>query len=165
MQMQDFLLEHAPELFNQIAPGGIARQDHQLNGQMPGSPPFACGWTWLVRPVVGSRKRKGTFLRFQGHQHIWVKVNRPIALDQPNALHSWIGLTDLSIQFDKLFDPHFPTGCAPTRCASRGENPNLFVSDVHFAMMLVIRYTEERSCCWLFLCEKDSEWTHHPSRS
>src|SRR6266851_3136084 len=36
---------------------------------------------------------------------------------------------------------------------NRSENPNLFVSDVHFAMMLVIRYTEERSCCWLFLCE------------
>ena len=45
------------------------------------------------------------------------------------------------------------------------ENPNLFVSDIHFAIMLVIRYTEERSCWWLFLCEKDAEGTNHPSRS
>ncbi len=39
------------------------------------------------------------------------------------------------------------------------------LSDVHFALMLVIRYTGERSCWWLFVCEKDSEWTNHPSRS
>src|SRR5689334_15871306 len=98
MQMQDFLLEHAPELFNRIAPGGVGGQDHQLNREVPGSPPFGCGWTWLKRPVVRSRKREGAFLRFQGHQHIWVEVNRPVVLDHPNALYSWIGITDLSIQ-------------------------------------------------------------------
>jgi hypothetical protein len=53
LQMQDFLLEHAVTSFSiGLQKAGVGGQDRQLTWEVPSSPPFACGWTWLIGPVV-----------------------------------------------------------------------------------------------------------------
>ena len=51
MQMDDFLLELAPELFNGIAPGGIGRQRDQLDRKVPGAEALARPLTGFTGPI------------------------------------------------------------------------------------------------------------------
>jgi hypothetical protein len=101
VEMQDLLLEEAPELLDRVEPGRIGGQAHQLNGEMqpPRAPRGGVGHARGADPGPGPR------LGLQRGEHIGQEVDRPVVQDEVQALGGRILAAELLIERDEPPDP------------------------------------------------------------
>ena len=78
MQVQLVLLELAPELLDRIAPGGIGRQLHDLDGEMLLPTLLERFLGQHLGPIARQLDRIEPLLLFQCQQHIGMEMHWPI---------------------------------------------------------------------------------------
>ncbi len=107
MQMQTLLFEFAPGLFNPIAPGGIGGQLDNLDRQANRTPLPPRFLGWFVGPMPGQLDTIEAFLGFQAQEDIGMEMERPIILDEPDALGCGITRPHELIEGAQLFGADF----------------------------------------------------------
>src|SRR6266511_4133781 len=99
MEVQDILLEPAPELLDGVGPGGVGWQGHELDRQVEARG----SWTGLRRPGAWAEEREGRGLGLEGGQDVRVEVDRPVVLDQIDPL-ARIGRDEGLVEADQGWD-------------------------------------------------------------